>query len=514
MFLLNSVNREIPEKLNGRKLIPFKGAFAHKPEGRFHGPKLPFRRNGDKRVSIEEAIRKSGLKDGQTISFHHHLRNGDAVVNMVMDVIADMGIKNLILAPTALFPVHKPILKHIENGVVRRIEGSMNGPIGKACSHGKIDEVCILRSHGGRVRAIEGGELTIDVAFIGAPCSDYAGNANGLYGPSACGPLGYQEVDMRHAENVIVITDNLMPHPVSPMMIKQKWVDYVVEVDSIGEPEKIVSLTTKITTDPVKLGMARTIADVIDELGIIHEGFSLQAGAGGISLAATKYIADTIFERGVTGSFAMGGGTKFLCDILDNGGVEKILEGQCFDMPSIEHLRENPIEHVVITPGDYADIHSRGTFVDDLDVVFLGATEVDTKFNVNVNTHADGMLLHGIGGHSDTAAGAGVTIIVCPTARKTNPTIVEDVITVTTPGETVDVVVSEEGVAVNPMRKDIIKKLEGSGKVELKAIEELRQIGESKAGQKPISPKYTDEIVAYVEYRDGTVIDVIRGIEE
>jgi len=42
--------------------------------------------------SLEEAIRSSGLKNGMTISFHHHLRNGDHVLNLVLDTIAKMGL--------------------------------------------------------------------------------------------------------------------------------------------------------------------------------------------------------------------------------------------------------------------------------------------------------------------------------------------------------------------------------------------------------------------------------------
>ncbi|HEQ79332.1 MAG TPA: citrate lyase subunit alpha, partial [Euryarchaeota archaeon] len=442
-----------------------------------------------------------------------HLRNGDSVTNPVLDTIADMGIKNLTLAPTALFPIHNPILKHIENGVITNIEGSMNGPIGEACTYGKLPKVATLRTHGGRVRAIEAGELKIDVAFIAAPIADKAGNANGRYGQSAFGPIGYQEADVRHAEKVVIITDNIQPHPIACQRISQVRVDYVVEVDTLGDPQQIVSLTTKVTTDPRKLIMARAVTDVLDALEIIQPGFNFQAGAGGISLAATKYLGELLEERGIVGGFGMGGGTQYLVDILRKGNIRLILEGQCFDLPSIVDLRENPHDHVEITPYDYANIHSKGNFVDDLDTVFLGATEVDTKFNVNVNTHADGKLLHGIGGHTDTAAGSRCTIITCPTFRKTNPTIVDDVITVTTPGETIDVVVSEAGIAINPKRKDLIKKAEGKG-LDLKTIEELRDIGYAGANQKPIKPDFTDEVVALIEYRDGTIIDVVRRLKE
>ncbi|HWQ57819.1 MAG TPA: citrate lyase subunit alpha, partial [Clostridia bacterium] len=53
-------------------------------------------------ASLEEAIRLSGLKDGMTVSFHHHFRNGDYIVNMVLAEIARMGIKNLTVAASSL----------------------------------------------------------------------------------------------------------------------------------------------------------------------------------------------------------------------------------------------------------------------------------------------------------------------------------------------------------------------------------------------------------------------------
>lgn len=46
-------------------------------------------------ASVREAIEKTGLKDGMTISFHHHMRNGDYVLNMVLEEAASMGIKDL-----------------------------------------------------------------------------------------------------------------------------------------------------------------------------------------------------------------------------------------------------------------------------------------------------------------------------------------------------------------------------------------------------------------------------------
>ncbi len=59
--------------------------------------------------SLKEAIEKTGLKDGMTISFHHHMRNGDYVLNMVLAQAAEMGIKNLTVNASSIFDIHEPL---------------------------------------------------------------------------------------------------------------------------------------------------------------------------------------------------------------------------------------------------------------------------------------------------------------------------------------------------------------------------------------------------------------------
>jgi citrate lyase subunit alpha/citrate CoA-transferase len=112
------------------------------------------------------------------------------------------------------------------------------------------------------------------------------------------------------------------------------------------------------------------------------------------------------------------------------------------------------------------------------------------------------------GGHCDASAGAKVTIIVAPLLRGRLPMVIDDVQTIITPGETVDVIVTERGVAVNPLRQDLIENLKGSG-LPLMTIEQLRDTA-YELGGKPAPLKISDEVVGVVEYRDGTVIDVIR----
>ena len=167
--------------------------------------------------SLEEAIRRTGLKDGMTISFHHHFRNGDHIINTVVDKLAEMGYKNLTLAASSLAAVHAPLIRHIQNGVITHIETSgMRGELAEQVSRGLIDCPVVFRSHGGRASAIRSGDLHIDVAFLGAPSCDPYGNANGYSRDDedgiACGSLGYARTDATYADNVIVITNLSLIH--------------------------------------------------------------------------------------------------------------------------------------------------------------------------------------------------------------------------------------------------------------------------------------------------------------
>lgn len=79
-------------------------------------PRLQLQKQSEKLTSLEEAIKRCGLKDGMTISFHHHFRGGDKVVNLVVGKLAEMGFKNLHVAASSLQDVHEPLIEHIKNG--------------------------------------------------------------------------------------------------------------------------------------------------------------------------------------------------------------------------------------------------------------------------------------------------------------------------------------------------------------------------------------------------------------
>ena len=460
--------------------------------------------------SVREAIEKTGLKDGMTISFHHHMRNGDFVLNMVLEQAAEMGIKDLTVNASSIFDIHEPIIEHIKNGVVTGLECNyMGGKVGKAISQGILEKPVIFRSHGGRAGDMENGSSKIDIAFLAAPCADNMGNCSGKYGPSACGSLGYAFSDAMHADKVVVITDNLVPYPLKDTSINEGYVDYVVEVSQIGDPARIVSGTTKITRDPVGLRIPGLAAQVVKHSGYLKDGFSFQTGAGGASLAVAKYVEEMMEKENIKGSFCMGGITGYMVDMANKGYFDTILDVQCFDLKAIESIRENP-KHQEISAMRYASPSAKSAAVDSLDVVILGATQVDVNFNVNVHTDSNGFIMGGSGGHCDTAAGSKLAIIVAPLIRARLPLIVDEVLCKSTPGETVDVVVTQRGIAVNPKQKELKEKLLKAG-LPVKDIEELKQIAEDIAGV-PNKIQTGDKVVAKVLYRDGTLLDTIKNV--
>lgn len=509
----NAVGRELPEYIEGYGAVkPFAGALANMGEAQRQAVSVRAVKPSDIKLleTIEAALDAAGLCDGMTLSFHHHLRNGDAVLNLVMAAVAARGVKDLTLAISSIFPTHSPLVELMKTGVVTGIcTNYMSGPVAKAVSQGLLKKPAVMMTHGGRPRAIESGEMPIDIAFIAAPSADPYGNCNGVNGPSACGALGYAVADAQFAKQVVVITDHLVPYPASPVEISQINVDYVVAVPSIGDPAGIVSGTTKITRDPVGLKIAKDAAKVIQASGLLKDGISFQTGAGGTSLAVATELKDMMKAAGIVGSFAAGGVTGYIVDMLEEGLFNAILDVQCFDLRAVQSYRDNP-RHMAMDASMYANPHNKGAVVNNLDVMILGAAEIDLDFNVNVTTGSDGVIMGGSGGHSDTAAGSRLTIIVTNLVKARLPIIKRQVMTVTTPGETVDVLVTDRGIAVNPKRTDLIENLTRAGMKPM-TMEDLLKLAETMTGT-PNTVTVGDDIVAVVQYRDGTVLDVVRQV--
>lgn len=512
----NAAGRFVPTEVNGRAQIPFAGVGKYKPTGRKAAPPIAscidYPNDGNKVVkNLRTALELAGLRDGMTISTHHHLRNGDYVVNMVFDTAAEMGMKDLMWFPSASFPCHAHNIKHLDSGVIHHIEGSMNGPLGEYCSRGKMKGIGVLRSHGGRYQAVQDGEVHIDIAVIAAPTADPFGNANGLTGPSACGLLGFALADSQYADKVIIVTDNLVPFPCIPWQIHGNYVDYVVVVDKIGDPSKIVSGTTEITRSPDRLLIAELAARFVKEAGLLRDGFSFQGGAGGTALAFSIFLKDIMKKEGIKARFVRAGSTRYTVEMLEEGLTDYILDGQTFDLEGVRSMRENP-NHVWTSPFTSYNYHGKGNFASMVDVVVLGATEVDVNFNANVVTHSDGLLLHGIGGWQNCLF-AKCTILPIPSFRDRIPVIVDEVTTLCGPGELIDVVVTERGIAINPLRRDLIEAVKGSD-LPIRPIEEIKAEVEKICGGKPQKPRFKDRVVAIVKWVDGTAIDSIREIAE
>ncbi|TXN41824.1 citrate lyase subunit alpha [Methylobacterium sp. WL30] len=492
---------------------PFAGAFADRGRVTRAGLTVhPARPEGKKLLpDLDAAIRACGLRDGATISFHHHLRNGDAVLNQVLDAVARAGLRGITVAASALFAVHAPLIEHIRAGVVTGLAAStIYGPLALAVSQRILTKPVLMYTHGGRARAVESGDLRIDVAFVAAPVADSYGNLNGTHGRAACGPLGYAVTDAQGAERVVAVTDTLVPYPAVPIEIGQDWVDFVVPIASIGDPSLIVSGTTRATTDPVALGIAETAASVIAASGLLTDGFSFQTGAGGASLAAAAYLGTIMAERGVAGSFAAGGITAGIVRMFDAGLFRALMDVQAFDIDAVDSFRRSPA-HQSMSASMYANPHNRGCVVNRIDASILGAAEIDRTFNVNVTTGTDGIILGGSGGHADTAAGASLTLITTQLVARSHAKVVDHVTTVTTPGETVDVVVTDGGVTVNPRRLELADRLRAAG-IPLVGIDDLAAEARRRAGA-PARPRAADgRIVAVVEYRDGTVIDMVPAV--
>ncbi len=507
----NAAGRRVPLVVNGESQVAYAGVGARVPEGRKAGPPIrsssDYPANGDKRVpSLRAALEACGLRDGMTISTHHHFRNGDRVAVAALQAAAEIGVSGLRWFPSASFPVQAPVVDLMDRGVVHHIEGSMNGPLGDYTSRGRMAGLGVLRSHGGRWQAIQDGEVHVDIAVIAAPTADPFGNADGSHGPSACGSLGFALADSMYADHVIVVTDNVVPFPCIPWQIQGNNVDHVVVVDSVGDPSKIVSGTTEITKSPDRLLIAEYVARFLKEAGIMRDGFSFQAGAGGIALAFVGYLKELMKEAGVKARFVRGGSTKYLVDLLREGLTDYILDGQTFDLAGVQSIGSDA-RHVATSPFTSYNYHGKGNFASMVDAVVLGATEVDVDFNANVVTHSDGMLLHGIGGWQNCLF-SGCTILAVPAFRDRIPVLVDRVTTLTGPGELIDVVVTERGIAINPKREDLIRATAGSG-LPIRPLPEIKAEVDRMIGGAPAPPRVTDRPVAIVKWVDGTVLDTV-----
>ena len=192
--------------------------------------------------------------------------------------------------------------------------------------------------------------------------------------------------------------------------------------------------------------------------------------------------------------------------------IDYILDGQTFDLEGVRSMRENA-NHVNTSPFTSYNYHGKGNFATMIDAVVLGATEVDLNFNANVVTHSDGLLLHGIGGWQNCLFSK-CTILAIPSFRDRIPVIVDEVTTICGPGELIDVIITERGIAINPKRKDLLKAVKNSG-LPIKTIKQIYDEVNDICGGSPAKPKLDKKkVVAVIKWVDGTIIDSVYKVKE
>ncbi|MBN2876412.1 MAG: citrate lyase subunit alpha [Bacilli bacterium] len=504
--MLNGVKREIPKQFK-----PFQSSDAFLNMERKHIPQKKKQLETVFLDSIKDAFDLFKISDSQCISFHHHLRNGDKVIQMVCEEIKHRELKNLHFAPSSIFPSYTNLVELIQNENVTNIHTNyINGPVAEVVSKGHLKGKLIMNTHGGRARAIESGDLKIDVAFLACPVVDKNGNGTGSFGKSACGTLGYAISDVEYAKSVILVTDTVVDH-LDEFQIDGQYVDAVIVVESIGDSSGIVSGTTQLTKDPIGLKIAKDCSLLLNELGLIRENFSMQTGAGKNSLAVVKYVKDIMKENGIIGSFASGGITKSYVEMLEEGLFKELYDVQCFDLDAVKSYHKNR-KHLAMSASEYGNPFEKNPICNQLTFVILGATEIDLDFNVNVTTDSMGSLIGGSGGHADIAYGAEVTVIISPLIKSRIPIIKDHVLTVTTPGSDIDILVTERGIAANPKRPDLLEKLKNSG-FPLYTIKELYDLSHKITGV-PKELKKSSKTIGYVEYRDGSYIDTLYQVAD
>lgn len=502
----NSIQREIPAHFR-----PFISSSNYQNYSRII---IPEKKQNNQILffdSLEEMFSKMGIRDGMTLSFHHHLRNGDEVLNQTAKTVEKLGLKNMHFAPSSIFPNNNCLSNLIKNKNITSITTNyLNGEVAKTISLGYLDNLLVMETHGGRARSIESGELSIDFAILATPAVDKLGNGSGSFGKNACGALGYAIPDLKYANKVILVTDTIIEKIDNPEF-PNSYVDAIVVLPSIGEQKGIVSGTTKITNDPVGLKIAKDTTKLLQELGMIKPGFSMQTGAGGTSLAVADFVKKQMIADKIVGSFASGGITSYYVQMLKLGLFKKLFDVQCFDLEAVASYRDNE-NHLAMSSSEYGNPMEQNPIVNNLDFVVLGATEIDLDFNVNVTTDSNNLIIGGSGGHSDTAYGAKVTIITTNLIKSRMPIIKEKVTTCTTPGFDVDILVTERGIAINPLRKDLINKLSKS-RLNIKAMDELLALS-YQITSKPQEIQHGNKIIGVVKYRDGSIIDSIYQIKK
>jgi citrate lyase subunit alpha / citrate CoA-transferase len=515
-------------EFNGKTYRPFEGAFSERQfAGRLVGRTIARRipRRGSKVVSLDAVM--DIINDGDVISYPHYYRTGDRGLKLIVDKLRETGKRDVIIYGNAFFDHVDPWLTEaLRDGVIRGTYGNVYRKFGSHVLAGEmLPWISVGFSHGNRVRKMQTGEVNIKVAFGPVPIADKWGNANGLMGKPEhlCGPIGLFSADAEYAEYVCLLAGTVSDHLVMPTPVSMEQVDFVVKVDDPGLNSGIGSGTldmAKAKANPFNAQVAENVTRVIKAAGVVQDNFGFQVGSGA-GLIVLENIREMLKQMKTRANFSIGGVTSLHVDMLEEGTVHQLMHGQLFEpSPRMFESMLNHPRHLEITTSYYASVANKESAVNLLDLAVLSALEVDLGFNLNT-VCAGGRIIGGIGGGQDVAAGADLTIVFLPLATgkdgKGFPKVVNKVYTRTTPGEVVDVVVTEEYAAVNPASKSpyasAISERAAEFGVKLLSIEELHHKSLSKAKQFGVIPpglETTDAVVHIIEWRDGTLLDTIR----
>lgn len=464
--------------------------------------------SGLKRLSnINEVFEAFEIKNGSVISFHHHYRNGDRLLNHVLDVAARRGLRHLTLAASSIFPVHAPIIQHMRSGVIANIiTDYVKGPVADEVAARTLKGLVILQTHGGRARSITSGELKIDAAFIGASIATGDGSATGRGGKVPCGPLGYAIVDAAHAKHTAVFSHEIIDSPLELVDIPGRHVDALVQFDFPGNTDGIASDTTIPSATEAAKVIGGLVADVVTAAGLLKGGLALQSGAGGYSLASVPMLGQRLASQNIKGSFLSGGITGAHVDILEAGLFSEIRDVQCFDNCAVKSSIINP-NHLMMSASEYANPLHPSPIVDRLTVMLLGAVEIDRNFNVNVTMGGNGRLIGGPGGHPDTASGSQLSIVTSGLLGGGFSKLTESVRSISTPGGDIDVLVTDAGIAVNPRNSDLLNDLKRAS-LPVLAFEDLETIATERS-ERPPQRIASSHPCAFIEHRCGHILDWI-----
>ncbi len=469
----------------------------------------------------------SMLQEGDVISYPHYYRTGDRALEQIVSKLREHNKKGIVLYGNAIFDNTDPWLyEAFRDGIITGVYGNVYRAFGNHIVKGDLlPWVGVGFSHGNRVRKLQTGEIHVKIAFIPVPIADSYGNASGVMGKmdECCGPLGLAAADAEFADYTCMIAGTVSPYMLVPADITMEETDFVVQMDAPGLASGIGSGTLdleRIRSNSFNSMVAANVTAVMKASGVIKENFSFQVGSGA-GLIVLDEIRSYLKENKIVANFAIGGVTTMHVDMLEEGTLRHLLHGQLFE-PSekvIHSLLHNPF-HYSLSTGMYASVANKECAVNMLDVAVLSALEIDRNFNVNT-VCANGRIIGGIGGGQDVAAGADLTIMFLPLATgkdgKGFPKVVEEVYTITTPGEVIDVVVTEEYVCVNPLSKssyrDAVLNNASEHGLKLVSMDELVAKSKEKAesfGKLPVKNETTDEVVHIIEWRDGTVLDTIN----